>query len=213
VIGVKTSISDRATPVTLAIAASVQTDLLKPIVGRAGVNVFKRHFNALDRSEPNALGGARTHFYRRVANSAHFDEVGDGVVVSVNEIGVRQRIVGGTIRPKAGKKFLTIPVAPEAHGKRAGQFTDLVVIWDRNGRPVGLGQKDNSQIGTSRGGKVTGASGVHMLYRLAKSAQQQPNPSIAVSMLELGAGVKSSVNAVIDRQVARARGQANGGNA
>lgn len=200
-----TSVTDRATPVVLAISSAVKPAALRPIVGRSAMQTYRRHLFALNRSRPNALGGPRTNFYENAARGTQFQEVADGVIVSINQIGIRQRIVGGTIRPRT-KKFLTIPVVPEAHGKRASEFPGLVLMFDRNGRPIGLGEKDITQAGAIGGGRRTSAaSGIRMIFRLARSVTQQPDPTVVPPILEVAAGVFASVNSFVDRQVRRAQ--------
>lgn len=206
-ITINTSTHGTAPAVVRAIAGAVQPEKIKPVIGAAVVKSFQVHLFAANRSKPNALGGARKNFYRRAANATAYTVLPDGVQISVNERGIRQRVVGGTIRPKT-KKFLTIPVVAEAHGKRASEFPDLVVIFDRNGRPVGLGRREAGDAVVQRAGRVTGASGVRMIFRLAKSATQQPDPSVVPGAFEIAAAVISAVNSHVDRAVARARSSA-----
>lgn len=195
-----------APAVMLALDESLSQARIKPVIGRAVVNRFRSHLFEANRTRPNALGGARTGFYAEAARATHFTETGEGVQISVNQVGIRQRVLGGTIKPRT-KKFLTIPVAPEAHGKRASEFPDLVVIWDRHGRPVGLGERDITQIGVRSSGRVVGgsASGMRMLFRLARQATQQPDPSVVPSTFEIAATAISAVNSHVDRAVERAR--------
>ena len=145
-INLTTSVHDRATPVVLTISAHANPAALKRIVGESAVRIFVRHLRAVDRAKPNAIGGKRTHFYADAARQTSYAEISDGVVVSINKLGLRQRVVGGTIRKKS--KWLTIPAHPDAHGKRASQFGKLEVIFNHEGRPVAL-----ARPGRARGGR------------------------------------------------------------
>lgn len=208
------SITDRATPVVVAIGRAVQSTELKHVVGRAAVNVFKQHLFAQDRNRPNVLGGTRTHFYADAARATHYDLLPDGVRVSVNQVGFLQRVVGGTIKPTASK-YLTIPARAEAHGKRASEFNDLVVVFGRGGQPVALARAVQTSL------RITGAAtasvlgvkrvaqgeqtGGEILFWLKKEVTQRGDPSVAPGALEIAAGAYSAANAHLDRVVAKAR--------
>lgn len=92
-------------------------------IARAEVQMFRHHFFERDRV-PNRNNWPKTHFYGAVARSVHSTVEGEDVVVSVNQVGIRQRVRGGTIRPR-NVKWLTIANEAEAYGYRARDFTDL----------------------------------------------------------------------------------------
>lgn len=210
---VSTSVTDRARPVVLAIGQSVQPERLKPIVGRAVVNRIRTHLFDADRTKPNALGGQRTHFYADAARGTQFTVVTDGVVVSINQVGIRQRILGGTITPQKAK-YLTIPARAEAHGKRASEFNDLVVVYGRSGEPVALARAWQTSLRGSRGPGQTprrrGAEqGGEIMFWLTKSVTQRPDPSVVPTTFDLAAAAISAVNADRERLVAQARARTN----
>ncbi len=219
---VASSVTDRATPVVFALGQSVNPARLRPIVGRAVVNRLRSHLFDLDRSRPNALGGARTHFYADAARGTHFDVLPDGVMISINQVGIRQRILGGTITPKTAK-FLTIPARAEAHGKRASEFNDLIVLRrgdHRYGEPYALARAVRTTL------RVTGAAtaavlgarrlsqgaqeGGEIMFWLKKSVTQAPDPSVVPTQFELAAAAFSAINADRDRLVAQARARSGG---
>jgi len=218
-IAIKIDISDQATPVIRAIGRAVRPDSLNPIVGRSAVNTFREHLFGVDRARPNALGGSRTHFYAAAARGTHFDVLPDGVMLSVNQVGIRQRVVGGTITPKKAK-YLTIPARAEAHGKRASEFNDLVVVFGAGGRPVALARASQSLIGHKRDkvtGHVTGATkrgsaGGEILFWLRKSVTQQADPSVVPYMELVAQRIGRDVEQHINRAVMRARTAAAEGN-
>lgn len=211
-IAVSTSITDKATPVVLAIARATRPEAIKPVVGRSVTARFRRHLFAVDNAKPNALGGTRTHFYANAARSAHFDVLPDGVMISINALGLRQRVVGGTIKPKT-KKFLRIPARAEAHGKRASEFNDLVVVFGAGGQPVALaraGQTKLTRSSKKTGGRITGgtAAGGEILFWLKKSVTQRGDPSVVPQAFEIGAAAHDGINRHVALAVARAQ-QAN----
>lgn len=209
------STSDRATPVVLALGRALRSPSLRAVVGRAGVNVYQRHLFGVDNARPNALGGARTHFYADAARGTHFDVLPDGVMISVNQVGYRQRVLGGTIKPTTAK-YLTIPARAEAHGKRASEFNDLVVVFGRGGVPVALARAHQTSLRAVAGPATASVLGVRQLARgaeqggeilfwLKKEVTQRPDPSVAPSTFDLAAGLISEANVYLDRAADRAR--------
>lgn len=210
-IAVQIDVSDKAGPVVRAIERAVQPRRLRPIVGRAATNAFRSHLFALNNQRANALGGTRTNFYASAARGTHFEVVEDGVIVSVNQVGIRQRVLGGTIKPRAAK-YLTIPARAEAYGKRAGEFNDLVIVTNRAGKPIALARRWQSQVGFRRDkgtGAVVGTTrrgerGSEILFWLVTSVTQQPDPSVVPQALDLFAAITTAINAHVDLAVARA---------
>jgi hypothetical protein len=86
---------------------------------RAVYNFLRKHFRALDRSNPNKLGGTRQHFWRQVEMSTNTPVITDtNGVVTVSDPRYAFKVEGGTITAKRAK-MLTIPVSREAYGRRA----------------------------------------------------------------------------------------------
>ncbi len=162
------------------LAAALAPARIHPVIGRAASNVFTRHLRDLNRTRPNALGGKRTNYYAGAARATSFRIESDGVLIAINQIGLRQRFFGGTIRAKQSK-WLTIPVAPEAHGKRAREFGDLTVVFGRGRQPVGL----------ARAGKL--------YYALKKSVEQKPDPSVLPARATITAEVDRAVDSTAQR--------------
>lgn len=209
---------DSATPAVRALEAGLTPAQINPIVGRAGVNVTRSHFQALNRERPNALGGARTNYYLGAARSAQFREVENGVIVSAAQVGLRLRYYGG--RVTAGKtisritgrptKYLTIPVHPRAHGKRAGEF-DLELVRNHRGEPVALATKSTRGVSLRQTstGKVTkraiGQRG-EIMFLLRRSVVHRPDPSILPTLDQLYGAALSALGAHTDRVLERKGG-------
>jgi hypothetical protein len=133
-------ITDELTPWLKGVMQRQTT--VNEVMAAAVVSLFRRHFDDMDRSRPNSLGGKRTHYWGQASDSVHHDNITpDGFDVDVTHVGVRLHWLGGTVRPGVGISFvtgrptrmLTIPVDAEAHGRRAKEFENLVVLWGRNG--------------------------------------------------------------------------------
>jgi len=125
----------RKYPPLLRLADGVKRPEVRRVMGRGVATRLRKHFSELDSKRANRLGGKRTHFYGEVRKSVQnpLVEAPDGVMVAINHVGIAQRYFGGVIEAKPGSK-LTIPVHPEAHGKRAREFNDLT----RSTSPMGM---------------------------------------------------------------------------
>jgi hypothetical protein len=168
-----------------AVARGLDPARLQPVVGRSARNTYRDHLFGLNGQRANALGGPRTNFYARAGRATQFRIEGDHVVVSINQVGMRLRYFGGTVKPKT-RKFLTIPAIPEAHGKRASEFADLhfAFVADAEGRlRPALVQGARTLIRTRR---VKGAARVYAagqqarraVFWLVKSATFQPDETV-----------------------------------
>lgn len=190
-IALRIAVTDTATPALRRLEAGLQPARLTPIIGRSARNATREHLFGKDAAG-NKLGGRRTHYYGTAARGTNFAIEGDTVVVSIPQLGIRQRYYGGTIKPKTAK-YLTIPVHPAAHGKRAREFSDLEVVFGPGGRPVALARK-------ASGKRTLG----EIYYRLVRSVTQAADPTVLPTMEALGAAIRPDLEAHIARLTARA---------
>jgi hypothetical protein len=161
-------------------AAALKGTRLNTQIGRGVAELFKEHFFELDRERPNALGGQRTHFYGDAAKatSSYGDEA--GATITVAQQGIRQRLLGGTIRAVNGK-YLTIAARAEAYGKRAREFKDLVFVKLSGDRAM-LVQADSQRVffGRRRDGRATQGEvrGGLVMFWLVPSVTQKGDPTV-----------------------------------
>lgn len=189
---------------------------INPVIGRAATNTFIAHLRGVDASRPNALGGRRTHYFNGAARSTSFALKGDDqVIVSINQVGIRQRYFGGRITPKTAK-FLTIPATPEAYGKRAREFADLkfAIVPGKGPALVLFSARKTETIKTKQLGRfknedkttvstrVTGGD-MKVMFWLRKSVTQKPDPTIIPYPEVVGAAVAKAVNETVTRAVRR----------
>jgi hypothetical protein len=95
----------------------------------------------LQRFASERPGGARGRTSTaKAAEQTTFATTPDSVIVSIDELGFRQRFEGGTINAP-GEGWLTIPARSEAHGHRAREFNDLrfvqIRFWGGRAGPGG----------------------------------------------------------------------------
>jgi hypothetical protein len=191
VIAYRVTVDDYASPALERLERALSPTQLRPLIGRSARHTYVEHFRALNATRPNWLGGRRTNYYLGAARATHFDVVGDAVVISVNQVGIAQRYFGGTIRagrsinPRTGRptKFLTIPVHPQAHGRRAAEFPELEIVYGARGEPVALATPMNLGVSITQDkrGRIRkrniGRRG-EIMFRLVRSVVQQPDPSV-----------------------------------
>ncbi len=168
---------------------------VKKVVGRAVANRLRQHFFTLNRERPNRLGGRRTNFYSQAARSVQQPEIQtDGVRVSINHVGLAQRLLGGTLHP-VHSTYLTIPARAEAYGKRAREFNDLEILWGRRG-PIALVQRNHTRLGRGKKGRPSEQGG-GVFFWLVKSVTQNPDPTVLPSEADLGRDIGNAVTSYL----------------
>ena len=139
---VDVEVEDKATPELKRKMEAARPQRLNSFIGPAVSKVVKRNFLARPH---NKRGWQPVNFWAGAARSTNWQVVPEGVVISVNQIGVRQRYEGGPIRPTGGRKAITIPVAEEAYGKTAADFGDQLQLVIIKGRGAWLALKSYEQ--------------------------------------------------------------------
>ena len=167
-------ITENAKPAMERLKLKLRNDATNPVIGHAVVKLLKQRFLAKPR---NWRGFPTTHFWPRAAAATTFQADGESVRISVNQIGVMQRFLGGSIIPTRAK-FLTIPAIAEAYGHRAGDFSGLKVARGDfemyHGRRVSLALvapdwKPNLD-------DPADTTGVY--FWLVRAVSQQPDPTV-----------------------------------
>lgn len=219
---VQITTTGNAPRVVAAISKAVHPDRLKPIIGRSAVVTVRSHLFRINSGRPNALGGKRTNFYSTAARGTNFTTVADGIILSIGSGlpagAFSHRVTGGTIRPKT-KKYLTIPAVAEAHGKTAGEFDDLVLVFGPSGQPIALAHAlfrvtrtklaalpARLRIGTT---KQIGQHG-GIVFWLKKSVTHAPDPSVMPEAKEIYADAGKQVASFVQAQANRAAKSAGG---
>lgn len=136
-------------------------------VGAAAAKAVRENFRKLPG---NQLGGKR-HFWAGAAKGTSYSVEGGEVVVTTNQIGVNQRVRGGTIRPVKAR-FLVFPVKAESYGKTPADF------------------------GYVRGQKSTPEQRERWdeLFGRAREVTQKPNPAALPSADTIGAATVAALS-------------------
>lgn len=177
--------------VVLEIRAMSNPRPVMAAAGREAGNRLKKHFLEKERTEPNKLGGKRTHFWRAVSKSVSSPTLspnGRTVRVDVTHPAYAQKVLGGVIRAKRAKA-LTIPLTPEAYGRSTAVFEKemgvklFVLSWDFGSGALA------AMIGNS----------VKVEYSLRQSVKQDPDPTAMPPQKEFVEGVWARAQSVANR--------------
>ncbi len=196
-------IHDRATPAVAGILTELQLAGVKPVIGRAVVRLVQEHFLRLNRSRPNQLGGPRTNFYAQAARNTRFQVTARGVKLSVDQVGIRQRLQGGPILPRHAA-HLTLPAIAQAYGRRAGDFRQLELLWRRiGGQTRAVALVEAAAKSPRVRGPATASAGGKVLFWLVRSVTQKPDPSVLPTDQEMidvaSAGANEYFRALLQR--------------
>jgi hypothetical protein len=196
---------DTATPWLRKLQANITSHHIGNKVGPAGTKLVQEHFRRLGE---NKRGWPSTNFYGRAAKATNW-QPGSGFVdiVVANQIGLRQRLMGGDIKPvKAGA--LTIPAQPETYGKTAHDVLNLKFGFALDPelgvmRPA-LVEKSGIERGKKgkKGQYLKGASvttGLVALFWLAKGVHQKADPNVMPSDGEFSAMFDRCVKELIPK--------------
>lgn len=127
------TVDDQATPVLVKLLDSLSSEGLSDaneVVGRIEVNNLREYHREFEAAEgwsnpslpTHGAGRKKSRFGEDVANAWQLgDANSEGFTLSNNATGLSHKVTGGTITAKRAKA-LTIPMVPEAHGVRAGDY-------------------------------------------------------------------------------------------
>lgn len=174
-------IRDTATPALRAWRTQLAGDARRNAVGQSVVRLVQRHL----RDKPaNRQGFPSSGFWGRAARATNYTTVPQGTLVSINQIGVRQRYHGGVIRPTGNRKFLTIPVNAAAYNRRAGEMAGLKFAIVPGVGPALVAQRSVGTLiapqarGKKRWKAVGDLLGAVVMFRLVRFANQDPDPTV-----------------------------------
>lgn len=129
----------------------------------------------------SALGAEPTGHYERAAADVTSEVDGDVGVVTIPIAGFSRAFHEVTIRPGAGKKALTIPIAAESYGVKVVEMRSAGWSFFRpKGSKALFGRRD-------------GAAGALPLYALVSVVRQPQDRTLLPSDEELGAAAEDGV--------------------
>jgi hypothetical protein len=223
-LGVQIDISDRATPQVAAIHDELGRAEVRKVMGRAVAQVLKDHFyglasDAQHHSSADSLGANRTGFYERAAKAVQQPNIeNDGFTVSINQVGIAQRLFGGTIEPTT-TQWLAIPARTESYGRRPREFDNLKFILFPSGSAALVADSAHSVAGEGFSDKVRGGTGVRgargaarqiphseglVYFWLVKKVVQQADPTVLPKEEEMTDPALENARAYVERIWGRA---------
>ena len=200
-------VTDTASPWLREMQMRVSPQRMANQLGPACERLVRRNFLA---QGTNKQGWPSTSFWKKAEGATHRKSGYGFVQIECSKIGVRQRLEGGDIKPvNAGA--LTIPACPEAYGKTAADFANLVFGFEidprtGNMRPclhekggvakIKLG-KYKRKDGTRKATVTSMTTGREVMFWLCKGVHQNPNPKVMPSDEAFGAEFDKSVEALM----------------
>ncbi len=177
-------------PVLGPLDSALRSGELYEEIGRDTVELIRENFYSLPSNE---RGFPTTHFWRRAAETTEYEAGQDAVRISINQVGVRRRLLGGDIDPVRAK-FLTIPAIAETYGHRAADFGNLKIVRGPfqmyTGRLVSLALVSADWTRD----KSTPFSSAGVYFWLVGRVSQDPNPDVLPSDDEILDAALSAVD-------------------
>jgi hypothetical protein len=176
--------------------------------GRAVAGFLRDYLFQLDEERPNKMGGQRTHFFADAARSVQTPQVAGGTAtVSINHIGLAQRLLGGTITAghnissKTGQltSLLAVPAQAEAYGKTPGEFSDLEFVPTRKGGMLVQSLQTQIMRGKHKGDWGTTTVGGLVMYWLTPEVTQDADPSVLPGEKAMAGCASDAMTDYLDR--------------
>lgn len=196
-----------------AFLARVEGELRRPRalndrLARALAARLQAHFLERD-AEPNQMGAEKSGFWAGVRAGTKVGTVDDaGATVQVGaDTFFRIHLLGGVVRPRAGKKWLTIPLIPEARGLRVRDYEKE--SGHKLFRPAGMRvlmerSKEGDRSTLTRSGRrvfhLGAGTRVRPVYALAERAEIKPDPRALPPEAELTAALQEAADAWAERE-------------
>ena len=192
-------VRDGITPAILRRISMLTPQRLAAAAGPAVARQVKQHLRSLGT---NKRGWPTTNFWAGAAKATNWREDPHGLIVSVNQIGVRQRYHGGRIAPVT-KRALTIPISPVSYGKTAADFPGSFILHTKKGAYiVQHGQGTGGETKAAAGKRIRGLGGnakrrqtafLNFLFKLSPGVDQKPDPNVLPEAGEVMTTVKNAL--------------------
>lgn len=179
-------LSDTATPAVNELIRNIAPAKLQARIGPALADLMRRNYLTLP---PNKMGAPTTHFWQQAADAVRWERLPDGVMIITDKIGVRQRLLGGVIRPLPPRKNIAIPANALAYGKTPAEFATLKFVMFGRGqnapKALVMAREDVTHIGQGKRKKFAAAAlekpGGVVMFWLKSEVTQSPNPKVIPS--------------------------------
>lgn len=194
-------VSDTATPAVRDIVSRSSPRRVSAAIGPAMKNLITANYLKLGK---NKQGFPSTGFWADAVRATRLELEEDGPLIITDKIGVRLRLMGGTITAGqnassatgAPTKYITIAATAESYGRTAGTFDDLKFVRFGRGQdaPAALVRVQANKKGEKPSDTKTALT---VLYWLKKSVNQSPNPNVLPSEAEFNAAIDNALQALL----------------
>lgn len=183
------NIVDNATPSVSAKLADMSPQKLASRVGEPMRIFWRDRLKSLGR---NKRGWPSTGFWESAARATRSTVVPTGLLLECTKVGVRQRYLGGHIKPVKARA-LTIPISPVSYGHSPSEFPGLFLIKTAKG--AYLVQSQGIDTTTKKafigGRKALGGNAsrrlratLNFLFKLSSGVDQEADPSVVPTVDE-----------------------------
>ncbi len=200
-ISAQVDITDTAGPALAGLESALSPLAVAKEIGAAEELLFKAHF---ENAPGNKAGYPTTDFWKDASAATNAKASPNSVVISVNQIGVRQRLQGGDIFPTGDHKYLAIPAREETYGHAPSEFDNLKVGYSRRGA-YALVENAAPKINWGKQNKAgvrdfsTEVVGGGVFFWLVKSVHQEPDPTVIPADQDIMQVASETIDAIVDR--------------
>ncbi len=192
------NIKDGVTPHLEKLIETLGSKKLTQTITQSIHDRIQSHLILVNGQRANALGGKRTNFFAKAADSMALIIGADKGQVVIRYRGFRYQLKGGTIHPSGclsaitGKpiRHLAIPIHAEAHGKRPS---------DLGGNLFVLRSKEKNQAYLARPKGRGKNKELIFLYVLKTSVSKKPDPSVLPTQADISAAVHKGLQHLFRR--------------
>lgn len=194
---------DTATPYLVDLMGALTPQRMAAAIGPRCARFTQQWLRALGT---NKYGWPSTNFWARAAKGTSWAPVDEGALISINQIGVRQRWLGGHIAP-VNAQALAIPISPVSYGHVPSEFPGLFLLRTKKGAYLvqhggGIGAGSKAQrMRTKRGmgghAMSRADSSLNFLFKLSSGVNQAGDPRVMPSRDGLAWEAKTALLAAI----------------
>jgi hypothetical protein len=178
--------SDNATPAIADLMNRTAPEKLAAVIAPPLETFMRVHLKNLGT---NKRGWPTTKFWERAsrATKATINSDRKSLTIRVDQVGVRQRWKGGTIKPVSAR-MLAIPMSPVSYGHLPSEFPGAFLLKTKKG--AFIAQQGQQLTASGKFTRVTRAGGnasrrlrasLNILFVLKSSVTQAPNPNVVPS--------------------------------
>lgn len=174
------------------------TKLSRALKDKAGLNqatsfsvarLVREHFRAIGKKQTNKFSRPST-FWSRMINSVRPVFSNKSAVVETNRA-IALRYFGGIVRPTGSKRFLTIPVNPNAYNRKAADFPGMFVFRYGGDGPKGRAylaiQEKSGGVGPGKKDKLT------LMYLLKSFTKHKADESVLPNKAQMDSAMREGV--------------------